>query len=308
MFGEISLLLPYLKLALNKDLSRLYDDSWFQDKINKKHSYYKNAFCWKTLYKRSLKSGKFMLSGYDNHLIDNEFPIEGIKIAEAEWRYYQFILTFDGNLYKHFEQTHELEFVDDNVTDIDNFTYIKDNKWYYHERPSIYLIVESDESFISVTKSRCDGHYAAITKNKFYFYYQPHKELLIINSKNNVKLVFDYNFLIQDEGGVIKKFDVGTRSLINIDLPKVERLYSGCVKFVNSNILKLSYSYLDQSDHCIDCEDELLQNANIINYSDDYSQILLLIDNNVYKYHKSNKQLYFKQNNVKNIIGEYFIM
>jgi hypothetical protein len=61
LWKEISLLLPYNHLALNKKFIFLYGENWCHDKLLLQYPNCKQYNDWIATYKRSLKVGKFIL-------------------------------------------------------------------------------------------------------------------------------------------------------------------------------------------------------------------------------------------------------
>lgn len=301
IWREISLLLPYHHLAVNREFLKLYNDLWFQDKINRKHSSYKKNHDWKLLYKWSLQSGIFI------HRRSNiEHPIEGIKIATKE-RYCQLILTFDRTLYFYNIITKDLIMLDENVSDVCNNYYIKEQEWYECEFEN-KLVTKADEKFLMVVTSDLDDC-AAITGNIFYYWCLYDNELISIENKGIIKLIYNGFYIIQNADGIIKRFDYETRSLIPLPLPKVRDLYPACVQLMNGNIMVIydklvENRYLFQS-RKIDIKGKVQEAIVLRDNRYETEGMLLLLDNDLYLF---NKKLKLIRKDVKNLFDSNYYM
>lgn len=120
----ISLLVRPHLFSINKDLITLYDDIWYQDKLqllypNKLYT----ATNYQDLYKKYLKMGDIYT------IYGNEPPVKlstkGIKAVG--WHFpsgnFHHILDFNGNLY--LEDNNNIKIIDTEVIDIDTKIYIK---------------------------------------------------------------------------------------------------------------------------------------------------------------------------------------
>lgn len=261
----ISLHLQFNGLNLNKELSSIYDESWFKNKLVIQYSdnINKHNNSWKWLYKRSLKSGQIFKYNEDKNTIKKLSIINAIKISEikSEWilslnedlEKYKIntILTFDGNLYSFYIKNKYIRLIDTNVIDIDDNTYIKNNEWYVfperrkREISDKILVTSSDTSFLAIASE--DNFIAAITKDCFYCYGLDNGNLRIYNWLNNVNLIFSGDFIIQKlDGSLIKydpRYDISTKLEIGI----VKNIYPGCIKLLDNSltvISKISFSKL----------------------------------------------------------------
>lgn len=294
IWREISLLLPYLKLAINKNLLTLYDDTWFRDKLKcKQHN---NS--WKLLYKRSLQSGIFV-----DRYSDDMLPVEGVKIAGKE-RFCQLILTFDRTLYFYNSISKDLTVMDENVTDICNNYYIKGQEWYDCEFEN-KLVTKSKEDFLMVVASNMDDC-AAITNNIFYFW---DYELIEIKDCNLVKLIYNGFYLVQDINGIVKKFDYQTRSLIPVPLPKVRNLYSACVVSMNNKVMEIYDEYIGNrylfQSRKINVEGKIREALFLRSFDCEWKGMLILLDNNLYTF---DTELKLIRENVKNLLSHRYYM
>ena len=187
LWKEISLYLPYNYLAVNKSLLQLYNENWCQNKVLSKYpNCKKHNNTWETLYKRSLKSGNIMLYHSDGNIINYNCPKECFKTTSKNV-YRRLILTFDGDLFSYEKDNNQFTLLDENVTDISGYIYIKNNELYDYEFDK-KLVIRSEEKFIALVISD-EEEYAAITNNKFYYYCEYNDISLSIENKNNIKLI-----------------------------------------------------------------------------------------------------------------------
>lgn len=170
----ISFYLPVNYLALNKLLLKIYDESWFQYKLNLLYqSYDKHDKTYEYLHRRALKSGTIEI--ISDHEACYRLPIHGVKTTALFQNHSVcLILTFDNNLYSYNKLTDELKFIDSEVKDINEGGYIKKNECHTIEKnPS--LLMKSDDEFLSTINYFTNNNglitnmCLAVTKNKVYF-------------------------------------------------------------------------------------------------------------------------------------------
>ena len=331
IWRSISLYLQFNCLNLNRELSIIYDQSWFKDKLTIQYSdiISKHNNSWEWLYKRSLKSGQIFRYNEDKNIIKKLCPINAIKISEirSEWilslkedleRYkINMILTFDGDLHTFYKLGKYIgpTLIDTNVIDIDDNTYIKNNEWYVfperrkRELSDKILVISSTTNFLAVASE--DNFVAAITKDYFYCYNINTGYLRIHNWLDNVNLIFSGDFIIQKSDGSLIKYDPRYDISTKLEVGIVKNIYSGCIKLLD-NSLKVISKY-----HSPNLKDEL-SFYNINNENNDFSNSIfncgkpfLLIDNNVYSaknlVSNNDKNLLLIHENVKNICGSFDI-
>ena len=148
LFNLISLhCKPYL-FSVNKELHLLYNDEWFQNKLQTLFPGRKlfTISNYKNLYRRYLSETDIYYIAYDKRLtydeisnisLDNHYKLitKGVKAQHCgTWtsgksNKYDHILTFNGELY--LETDNEIKLIDTEVIDISTNLYIKDNGVYY---------------------------------------------------------------------------------------------------------------------------------------------------------------------------------
>jgi hypothetical protein len=302
---QISLLLPYNFLSLNKDLSRIYDESWFESKIKQKYSNCKqHDNSWEFLYRRMLKSGKiFMYRGKNMHNL--YAPVEGIKGSGINHRY-QSILTFDGDLYT-YDIYGNMQLLDSNVININSATYIKKNEWYrwteINHKAKSYLITTGKNYFLSCLYY--SDNFFAITNEKIY-QYNHSTGLIITDFDGGVRIIkIDTLVVIQKNDGSLYKYNK-QQKIEKLEIGPVQRIFDGCAKLMDDSIITIRY----ESDRY----GKYLWNTKIIIPTNNlqgtiiyYGNLLILLDNNVYKITKD-KQLKLIQNNVKSIENGFFVI
>lgn len=304
---EISLYLPYNYLAISKELSDIYNDSWFRDKLLGEHpNCVKNNNSWSDLYKRSLKSGQVIKFTSKSHYGESScitIPIECIKISNITRNLYIF-LTFDNNLYSCYHSSIDewvTELIDSNVKDIDNNSYIKDKELYLvtdkgglHDNNSFIieksLIIKTDEKFIDVSYN---GDYIfAITKNALYcyFWYDPNeRELITIYCQNNFRMVDCGGLMIQHENLSISTYNPYDNILSEFEMSNIKEIYPGVVKLIDDTLINIDYD--DEDDDKDNYEGPRLITTIIPSTNnkfqasiEHYGENILLIDGNVFKF------------------------
>lgn len=309
VWKEISLYLPYNFLALSKSTLTIYDESWFKDKIILKYpNCKKHNNSWESLYKRSLKSGKII----DYYC---EISTECIKVAFYE-NTVDIILTFDDDLYRYAGSDPQV-LIDSNVKDIAENTYIKDYEWHVTNGNN-FFVIESEEKFLAVSTGFSDN--IAITENKIYYFCND--KIITIDSPGNVNIIYNNVHMIHKSDGSVKVFDSSNGTLVDSQLPIVEKLYQGGAKlFPDLSIFQnynFEYSIVKLFDYSlIYVENRLFGFCMLLVDDDKLYEIIgdhLLVGNNVYQYQRSkddkiHKRLVLIKENVKNL-GEakYFIV
>lgn len=332
----ISFNLPFNSLNLNKELSSIYNLSWFKDKLLVQYPGFINKHnnSWEWLYKRSLKSGKIFKYNENKNTTKQICLINAIKISEInpkwdlfleeDFNYYKvnIVLTFDGDLYTFHRSKNyisDLTLIDTNVIDIDDNTYIKNNKWYLfperiNDKITEKIVVLSNYSnFLGVSSE--DNYICAITKDTFYCYNlyteRETQRLKIHNCLNNVNLIFSGNFIIQKSDDSLIKYDHQYDTSTKLEIGTVKNIYPGSIKLLDNSLIVLSKYH-----------SPLLKNElsfyNISNEKNTFNNSIfncgipfLLIDNNVYStknmIKNNDKNLLLIYENVKNICGRYEI-
>lgn len=300
LWKEISLFLPHNHLSLNKEFISLYDENWCHDKLLLQYPNCKQYDNWITTYKRSLKVGEFILYNKSEMI---QYHNKQIKITRKN-QHDDMFLTFDGDLY--FSIRLDCTLLSTNVTDICSYTYIKSNEWYDCEFDE-KLIVKSEENFISIAASG-EEDFAAITDNIFYFWCQYDNELIRIENKNNIKMVCNGFYLIQDKDGIVKRFDYQSRSLIKVPLPKVRNLYQACVELMNGQLMKILNGFRDGNYYFYTNKFIINSNKKLRNAINIGTDTYLLLDNDLYLYRPDSK-LQLIHENVKNLYNsKYFVI
>ena len=300
IWRELSLLLPVNHLSLSKDLSKLYNEKWFEDKIKIRYSVCdKHDNSWEFLYRRSLKSGR-IFKFYNNKIYYQQ--MNGIKIAGIHF-FNEMILTFDGNLY-YFNKDYPV-LLDTNVMDINRNTYVKKNEWYYiNEGIKSRLIIKINKQFLSCLFS--DHYVLAFTKNKIY-QFDGTDELIITKCKNIAKVVrfTGAPIIIRKHDHLLYTYDKLTRKIEKLPNKNVDKLFEKFVKLADGTI---AYAYYKCNRYYRQLTIKPITTSfnNLIGTMDCDGKIFLLIENNVYKLKKDDSlKLIFT--NIRNIGNGYFI-
>lgn len=124
---HISLYLKPRELSINKELSVMYNDIWYQNKLQFNNPSLKlyTSTSYHDLYYKYLKQGMIIA---DITYYYTELSIKGIKAVLDTNCQGNYILTFNGDLY--YEDIIETHLCDNQVIDIDINTYIKDYDWF----------------------------------------------------------------------------------------------------------------------------------------------------------------------------------
>ena len=130
----------YLSLVC-KLYDTMYDDEWYYQYLIQRYDKDEimgTDFSYGELCERSLSQGTIYASKFftNNDKFDTKMLIQGIKCIGGINKKEDYVLTFNGKLYKCTDDT--AEFIDDNVVDIDNNCYIKKSKLVFNNKlPSI---------------------------------------------------------------------------------------------------------------------------------------------------------------------------
>jgi hypothetical protein len=330
VWREISLFLPLNFLSISKSLIKIYDESWFQEKVLlqypncKKHDKNSVLFSlettevvsnnsWEYLYKRSLKSG-IIYHIINNKVFDKLLVMKGMKICESleGMINYRMILTFDGDLIYYNENTEETRLIDSNVKDITDGAYIKNNELYmlwYHRQPK--LIVRSESPFLAIADNS-DIFIGAITNDTFYYYSLHSENYSSYECEGCIDLVYSEAFLIQKIDGTIMRYEDDYDVLEKVLIPPIKYLYSGCAKLLDGTLLSMCYDFKDNPDISLILTTDIIdvKNNNLRGSVTHFDYQHLLIDKDLYKLNlKEGKIIDIKliEHDVKNICYSYVI-
>lgn len=157
----ISLQLEPYKLSICKDLHNLYNDNWYEDKLNMFYPSLKSDN-YKDLYKKYLKQGDIYV---DDGSSSKKLLSQGIKVSSCDVG--ELILTFDGNLFNEFDGKQTL--IDKNVIDINCNSYIKEYEWFIIEgEDKIKFNITPKTPFIKVFMG--NSLFCALTYNGIYYF------------------------------------------------------------------------------------------------------------------------------------------
>jgi len=126
---------------------QIYREEWYKDYLNFNYSEVEITNNAKKLYYGSLRTGN-IYKIYQNKLV-KKLPIKGINCNRCGLFDESLVLTFDQKLYLCNDGEYKL--VDKNVIDIDNSSYITDNKCYFIDNITnikFELIIKSEGKFI----------------------------------------------------------------------------------------------------------------------------------------------------------------
>lgn len=146
IFYKISLHCEPYSLCVNKELSSLYKDSWFQDSLQTKYPDKKlyTQTNYKDLYIRYLSEGNIYFKIHKQEPV--KLLIKGIK---AQHFHGDLILTFNGELYH--QINNEIILIDTEVIDLNSNVYIKENRCYkYLEDKTEEIKLDIKEKYKSV--------------------------------------------------------------------------------------------------------------------------------------------------------------
>lgn len=300
VLGIISLYLPYNFLTLSRELSKIYNELWFKDKILLKYpncNNYNNS--WIDLYKKSLKQGKIK----DNNSV--YFPIEGIKIASMFQDGNPMILTFCGDLWS-YTNKNKIYLIDNNVTDINTMCYFKENKLYqiwgrYSDDKELVnfgkLLIEIKTKFIAI--SYLGNTICAITEDKLYCY-NSFNNFIDVDCPNSVDISvtagFSY-FMIKYKDGSIKIYNSHINTFTGTSICNVTNIYNGSARLSDGSIISIKTNYCSTNRPLIIKTKSKLDNSDkLTGFHINRKKIVKLIDNKIYD--DDDKLL---EENVKNI-------
>ncbi len=279
IFYIISLQLPPGTLAVNKELSALYQDSWYKDYLEVQCP---GGKLWKqTTYKD--RYGKFLQSGkISSYQCEKINQCIGYGIAAASINAYtdkeDMILNFNGELYM------GNTLIDSNVVAIDIGTYITSTNWYYYdyyEGEWTTMQVNPESPFLAVTYT--NSYIYALTDHKIY-YFRPSsgvKEISFLEGK--AMTVLDHIYVLNNRGEIHKIFVDGHS--ISLPFTQVDNLYTGgfTTQDGTNKYIFLFDKFEDMIIESVVSPPGKLKNI-IASYNiiDNYKENFLLIDDEVY--------------------------
>lgn len=282
IFRLLSLQLPPGTLAINKQLSLMYDDTWYEDYLQLQCPGVK---LWKQTSYRD-RYNKFLQSGTISNYRDQEIvQCIGWGIAAASINAYtdceDMILNFNGELYM------DNVLIDTQVIAIDTGTYITDNIWYcydYYKEKWITIAVLPESQFLVVIYT--NNYIYALTDQKIY-YYDPEQGLWWIPFPKGKAMTVLENIYVLNNRREIQEIDIsvtGKYSSEPFPIAPVDDLYSGGFK-MQDGTNKCIFS--DKNFRAIAIQDVPHSGKlkNIIashNKRDNYNESFLLIDDKVY--------------------------
>lgn len=139
----ISYKLPLGTLSACKELSKIYDDNWYNNYCEYNYGMKGD----KNLYYKSMRTGTIYKTDYDKLENEVKLNIKGIKASGVRHSSKTLILTFDGKLYM------DDELIDVDVSDIDYSCYIKKNVCYYFVYENYkkeHHVLDENDNFIKL--------------------------------------------------------------------------------------------------------------------------------------------------------------
>lgn len=240
----ISLHLPVYHLALNRNLLKLYDESWFQRKINLLYENYdKYNETYEYLYRRALRSGTIEI-GFSSRKASYKLPIHGIKAVSSFLDYDAcLILTFDTNLYSYNERTNGLKFIASDVRDVSEGCYITRNRFCIFRKNTV-ISLENDEFIATITYFGTGGTvpitYLAVTKNKIYTV-RGNDDPVCTPTKFVIKniICYDYKIMLQSNDNKLYFF-YHTLAVGDLYLDKVKNVCADYIQLLDNTIININ--------------------------------------------------------------------
>jgi hypothetical protein len=163
--------------TVNRQFNRLYTEHYYKYYLHNKYTTLslRVKTTYKDLCRDSLKEGSLTLR--EKNKQQKILPISGLKAAKcAILNSLHLVLRFNNDLYLYNDETGETLLIDEDITDFDTNTYIKENKWYYlyefegdHLDKAIWnnrVVKDINKNFRHV--AYCDDFVCATTDNTLY--------------------------------------------------------------------------------------------------------------------------------------------
>ena len=205
--------------TVNKRLNKLYTEYYYKEYLYK--NYYDLNLNITTTYKdlcqESLQEGYITFTENDLkiNLLIKDFPIKGLKAVKGHSELpVHLILRFNDDLYLYNDETNESSLIEQNITDFDTNTYIKDNKLFYLYNKYDFDFLKKSKSQFSLESENCNDEWV-------------HK--LIIETKDNFShIVFvDPFYIYAIAGNIIYRLNLETKELKQYNLNFNDSLIKG---------------------------------------------------------------------------------
>jgi hypothetical protein len=184
---------PEKLIGVNKELSLLYDDIWYHDKLKiltEKTLYTTTNY--KDLYDKFMLQGEILV--YDSFLdfVKYNFcklPIEGIKVCTFNDNS-TMVLTFNGELFI------DNFLIDTKVIDVCECNYIKQREWYVYDDKWIKL--DLNENFVKVKYDGVSNKSVVMTNSKLYYY---DGDIYEVNVDNITNIFIEHVVYVRNKNG-----------------------------------------------------------------------------------------------------------